>query len=141
VLGISCYSSKDLWTWHYLGLALKPERRDKSSDLYFTNVVERPKVIYNDRTKQYIMWMHIDNANYSKAAVGVAVSPNPEGPFEYVGSKRPHGCDSRDMTIFQDDDGEAYLIYSSLGNSELHIGMLQTVSSHICFTSDVAMSQ
>jgi len=124
VLGISCYSSKDLWTWHYLGLALKAERRDKSSDLYFTNVVERPKVIYNDRTKQYIMWMHIDNANYSKAAVGVAVSPNPEGPFEYVGSKRPHGCDSRDMTIFQDDDGEAYLIYSSLGNSELHIGPL-----------------
>jgi hypothetical protein len=73
------------------------------------------------------MWMHIDNANYSKAAVGVAVSPNPEGPFEYVGSKRPHGCDSRDMTIFKDDDGQAYLIYSSSVNTELHIGMLQVV--------------
>ncbi|KAH8954359.1 hypothetical protein BDL97_08G075500 [Sphagnum fallax] len=124
VLGISCYSSKDLWTWNYKGLALKAERRDKSSDLYFLNVVERPKVIYNDNTKQYIMWMHIDNSNYSKASVGVAVSPNPEGPFEYVGSKRPHGCDSRDMTIFKDDDGQAYLIYSSSVNTELHIGPL-----------------
>jgi hypothetical protein len=127
VLGISCYSSKDLWTWNYKGLALKAERRDRSSDLYFLNVVERPKVIYNDNTKQYIMWMHIDNSNYSKASVGVAVSPNPEGPFEYVGSKRPHGCDSRDMTIFKDDDGQAYLIYSSSVNTELHIGMLQVV--------------
>ncbi|XP_024364539.1 uncharacterized protein [Physcomitrium patens] len=124
VLGISCYSSKDLWAWKFEGMALRGERVDKSSDLYFRNVVERPKVIYNARTKNYIMWMHIDNGNYSKAAVGVAISTQPEGPFEYMGSKRPHGCDSRDMTIFKDDNGDAYIIYSSLTNSELHIGML-----------------
>lgn len=124
VLGISCYSSKDLWTWKFEGTALRGERMDKTSDLYFTNVVERPKVIYNERTNNYIMWMHIDNGNYSKAAVGVAVSTQPEGPFDYMGSSRPHGCDSRDMTIFKDDNGDAYIIYSSVTNSELHIGML-----------------
>lgn len=125
MLGISCYSSKDLWAWKFEGLALKPEKKDKSSDLYLTNVVERPKVIYNERTKHYVMWMHIDNANYSKAAVGVAISTQPEGPFDYLGSKRPHSCDSRDMTIFKDDNGDAYIIYSSQTNSELHIGMHQ----------------
>lgn len=123
MLGISCYSSKDLWTWKFEGMALRGERTDKNCDLYFTNVVERPKVIYNERTKNYVMWMHIDNGNYSKAAVGVAVSTQPEGPFDYMGSRRPHGCDSRDMTVFKDDNGDAYIIYSSETNSELHVGM------------------
>ncbi|KAM1091392.1 hypothetical protein FF1_018886 [Malus domestica] len=51
-------------------------------------------------------------------------SDYPTGPFDYLYSKRPHEFDSRDMTIFKDDDGVAYLIYSSDDNSELHIGPL-----------------
>ncbi|KAJ6412908.1 hypothetical protein OIU84_005860 [Salix udensis] len=70
------------------------------------------------------MWMHIDDGNYTKAAVGIAISDYPTGPFSYLHSKRPHGFDSRDMTIFKDDDGVAYIIYSSEDNSELHIGPL-----------------
>lgn len=68
--------------------------------------------------------MHIDNANYSKASVGVAVSFSPTGPFQYLGSKQPHGFDSRDMTVFKDDNGQAYIVYSSEDNSELHIVQL-----------------
>ncbi|CAM6087982.1 unnamed protein product [Calypogeia fissa] len=124
VVGVSCYSSKDLWTWKNEGVVLIGDKTNTSSDLHVSNVVERPKVIYNDRTKQYVMWMHIDNVNYSKASVGIAVSSRPEGPFNYLGSKRPHGHDSRDMTIFKDDDGSAYLLYSSKDNSELHVGIL-----------------
>lgn len=124
VVGVSCYSSQDLWTWKNEGVVLKADKTNRSSDLHISNVVERPKVIYNDQTKQYVMWMHVDNVNYSKASVGIAVSPNPEGPFEYLGSMRPHGHDSRDMTIFKDDNGMAYLIYSSKDNTELHVGIL-----------------
>ncbi|KAE8693358.1 Glycosyl hydrolase family protein 43 isoform 2 [Hibiscus syriacus] len=68
--------------------------------------------------------MHIDTGNYSKACVGVAISDSPTGPFDYLRSLRPHGRDSRDMTVFKHDDGVAYLIYSSKSNSELHIGPL-----------------
>lgn len=68
--------------------------------------------------------MHIDDANYTKASVGIAISDHPIGPFKYLGCKRPHGFDSRDMTIFKDDDGTAYIIYSSENNSVLHIGIL-----------------
>lgn len=124
VIGVSCYSSKDLWTWKNEGIVLTAEKTNKSHDLYVGNVVERPKVVYNKKTKQYVMWMHIDNANYTKACVGLAVSSNPVGPFVYLYSGRPHGFDSRDMTLFKDDDGEAYLVYSSEDNSELHIGVL-----------------
>lgn len=124
VIGVSCYSSKDLWTWKSEGVVLPAEKVNKSHDLYVSNVLERPKVIFNDKTKQYVMWMHIDSANYSKASVGLATSPTPVGPFTYLYSGQPHGYESRDMTLFKDDDGEAYLVYSSVDNSELHIGVL-----------------
>ena len=124
IIGVSCYSSKDLWTWKNEGIVLQGEEKNVTHDLHKPNVLERPKVIYNDRTGKYVMWMHIDDANYTKASVGVAVSDSPTGPFTYLYSKRPHDCESRDMTIFKDDDGKAYLIYSSEDNSELHIGPL-----------------
>lgn len=124
IIGVNCYSSKDLWTWYNEGIVLLGEESNSTHDLHKSNVLERPKVIYNDKTSQYVMWMHIDDVNYTKASVGVAVSDSPTGPFQYLYSKRPHGFDSRDMTIFKDDDGKAYLIYSSEDNSELHIGPL-----------------
>ena len=41
------------------GLALRAEQHQ---DLAKSMVVERPKVIYNDLTQQFVMWMHIDDA-------------------------------------------------------------------------------
>ncbi|XP_019173344.1 PREDICTED: uncharacterized protein LOC109168933 isoform X2 [Ipomoea nil] len=124
VIGVGCYSSRDLWTWQNEGIVLAAEEKNETHDLYTLNVLERPKVIYNERTGKYVMWMHIDDTNYTKASVGVAISDSPTGPFDYLYSIRPHGFDSRDMTIFKDDDGKAYLVYSSVDNSELHVGPL-----------------
>ncbi|KAL8044620.1 hypothetical protein ABFX02_08G057200 [Erythranthe guttata] len=124
VIGVGCYSSKDLWTWKNEGIVLAAEPENETHDLHKSNILERPKVIYNSKTAKYVMWMHIDDTNYTKASVGVATSSTPVGPFTYLHSKRPHNSDSRDMTIFKDDDNTAYIIYSSDDNSELHIGPL-----------------
>ncbi|RDY07288.1 hypothetical protein CR513_08617, partial [Mucuna pruriens] len=124
IIGVGCYSSKDLWTWKHEGIVLAAEETNGTHDLYKSNVLERPKVIYNEKTRKYVMWMHIDDANYTKAAVGVAISDTPDGPFDYLGSERPHGYESRDMTVFKDEDGVAYIIYSSEENNVLHIGPL-----------------
>ncbi|CAN4079782.1 unnamed protein product [Withania somnifera] len=124
VIGVGCYSSKDLWTWKNEGIVLAAEENNETHDLYKLNVLERPKVIYNEKTGKYVMWMHIDDTNYTKASAGVAISDFPTGPFDYLYSKRPHGYESRDMTLFKDEDGVAYLVYSSEDNSELHIGPL-----------------
>jgi hypothetical protein len=123
-IGINCYSSKNLLQWQNEGIVLPSIKDDPSHDLHTSKVIERPKVIFNHKTKQFVMWMHIDSMDYQYARVGVAVSSSPIGPFVYVGSMRPDNCDSRDMTIFQDTDGKAYLIYSSAWNSELHISLL-----------------
>ncbi len=43
--------------------------------------------------------------SYKKASIGVAVSGRPTGPFQYLRSFRPHGQESRDMTLFKASSG------------------------------------
>lgn len=117
VIGVSCYSSRDLYNWKYEGLALQAVQENPAHDLHPSKVAERPKVIYNDSTKKYVMWLHVDTADYRLRSAGVAVSDNPVGPFRYVGSMHPNGLVSADQTLFQDDDGTACHIYSSDWNS------------------------
>ncbi|GLU53798.1 glycosyl hydrolase family 43 [Dyadobacter frigoris] len=122
--GISCYSSKDLKNWKFEKIALSATVSDTESDLDTSKVIERPKVIYNQKTKQFVMWMHVDYKDYSYAHAGVAVSDNPAGPYRYLGSVKPNGQDSRDMTIFKDDNGSAYLIHASEDNNTMYINQL-----------------
>lgn len=121
VVGINCYSSADLYNWKNEGVVLPAVDDDLTHDLHITMVVERPKVIFNDSTGEFVMWMHIDSSDYTAARTGVAVSHSPTGPFTYLGSFRPNEADSRDMTIFKDDDGAAYLVYSSNWNKTTRI--------------------
>ena len=124
VVGVRCYSSRDLYHWKNEGLALPAVKDDPKSDLAPSRVLERPKVIYNYRTKKFVMWMHVDSANYKYARAGVAISDQPAGPYKYLGSVRPNDSMSRDMTLFQDTDGKAYLIYASEDNATMHIALL-----------------
>lgn len=122
--GVSCYSSKDLVHWKNEGVALAPELEDSSSDIHTSRVIERPKVVYNGKTKKYVMWMHIDTEDYLYARAGVAVSDRPQGPYTYLGSIRPNGQMSRDQTLFKDTDGKAYQICSSENNETMYINEL-----------------
>ena len=122
--GISCYSSKDLVKWKFEGIVLPPMPEDTTSDLHPSQVIERPKVIYNEKTRQFVMWMHIESPDYEKARAGVAISDTPNGQFAYLGSLKPNGQDSRDQTLFKDDDGRAYQIAASEWNKTLYISLL-----------------
>jgi len=122
--GISCYSSKDLKHWKYEGVALAPVKGQPENDLDTGRVIERPKVIYNSKTRQFVMWMHIDKKDYSYSQSGVAVSNTPAGPYRYLHSVKPNGQMARDMTVFQDNDGKAYLIYSSENNDTMQVCLL-----------------
>ena len=114
VTGVNCYSSRDLVQWKNEGVVLPAE---DDGELHPMNIMERPKVIYNKSTRQFVMWMHIDSPDYRKACTGVAVSDRITGPYRYLGSFQPNGKDSRDMTVYQDDNDKAYLVHSSDWNS------------------------
>jgi len=68
---IKCYSSTDLAHWTFRKNVLT---RQMSGDLGPNRVVERPKVIYNEQTGRYVMYLHIDDITYTEAKVGRATS-------------------------------------------------------------------
>jgi hypothetical protein len=129
---VNCYSSANLVEWMYEGALLSRS----SGDLGPGRVIERPKVLYNARTKRFVLYMHVDSGNYKEAKVGVAVGNSVCGKYSYLRSFRPMGRQSRDMGVFQDDDGAAYLLsedasFSTIEPLVLMQGSARTRSAHL----------
>ncbi|MCW3785248.1 glycoside hydrolase family 43 protein [Plebeiibacterium sediminum] len=172
LVGVKCYKSKDLYNWTDSGVALEVVKNDTLSPITKGCTIERPKVIYNKMNNQFVMFFHLElkGKGYSAANVGIAVSKNAQGPYEFIKNLRPNagkwpmnmteeqrlssikpgnfdkwwtpdwmeaikggmfvrrdfegGQMSRDMSLFVDDDGTAYHIYSSEDNLTLHLAEL-----------------
>jgi hypothetical protein len=118
---VTCYSSKDLAHWTFRNQVLK---QSDPGDLGPRFVLERSKVFYNAKTRKYVMYMHIDDAKYALARVGVAVSDTVDGDYQFLRSFRPLGQESRDIGQFIDDDGVAYLIFEDRPAKGFHIAKL-----------------
>jgi hypothetical protein len=137
---VSCYTSPDLVTWTRQNDALTPINGTMIST---SNIVERPKVIFNQANSEYVMWFHSDTSNYGAAEVGVATASSPCGPYTYISSFKPFGADSRDMGLYQDDDSAqtAYLLYASDNNQDFKISMLDSNYYNVTsLTSELAGS-
>ncbi len=165
--GVHAYSSKDLYNWKDEGLVFdsatmqtqgqQPGGR-RGFGFSFGANIERPKVVYNAKTKKYVLWFHQESGgNYNSAFVGCGIADSPTGPFKHLYSGRTApgtwpvnlpaglkdyaegksqtydrqfarlvenyqpGQESRDMTVFVDDDGKAYLFCASENNQTMHI--------------------
>ncbi len=130
--GVNVYSSNDLYNWKFEGLALTPSA-DSTSDIAWGCIMERPKVIYHEQLKKYVMWFHLElkGQGYAAARAAVATSDSPLGPFQFVHSFRPNNNMSRDMGLFVDIDGRAYQIYSSDENYALRLVQLTDDYLHV----------
>jgi Ricin-type beta-trefoil lectin domain/Glycosyl hydrolases family 43 len=116
---VAVYRSRDLKTWEFRNNALT---QTSATELNRANI-ERPKVIFNRSTNQYVMWMHKENAgDYTQARAAVATSSTIDGNYTYRGSFRPFNQHmSRDITAFVDDDGSGYMISAANENFDLHV--------------------
>jgi ricin-type beta-trefoil lectin protein/glycosyl hydrolase family 43 len=115
---VSAYRSTDLRTWEFRNHVLT---QSSSAELNVANI-ERPKVIYNPSTGQFVMWMHKENgSDYSEARAAVATSSTVDGNYTYRGSFRPLGHMSRDITAYVDDNGAGYMVSAARENLDLHI--------------------
>jgi hypothetical protein len=125
---VSMYRSTDLKNWEFRNDIL---RYTSASELNVANV-ERPKVIYNSSTGKYVLWAHWENgSDYTEARVIVATSSTVDGNYTYQGSFRPLNYSSRDMTLYKDSDGLAYLISATSNNYDLHIYRLNSTYTGI----------
>jgi hypothetical protein len=93
----TCYESTDLVHWTYKGVAL---RTDKDAN--------RMDVLYNDTTKQYVMFLKYEG---NSAFFGIATADKPEGPFTFKSQTLVDDAKIGDMSMFKDTDGKAYLCY------------------------------
>ncbi|MDP4134253.1 MAG: family 43 glycosylhydrolase [Bacillota bacterium] len=134
---VSCYRSKDLKTWEFRnhvlttnspteGFRIKTHLNltrpnSEGSEVLKVNI-ERPKVLYNEKTKKFVMWAHYENGvDYHRAAIAIASCDKPDGDFVYHGYINPYGYMSRDCTLFKDDNGDAYFISSSRDNEDMQV--------------------
>ncbi|MEE0520723.1 MAG: glycoside hydrolase family 43 protein [Bacteroidaceae bacterium] len=87
--GISVYSSADMRHWKNEGIALAVSR-DYGDDIERGCIMERPKVVYNAKTKKFVMLFHLElkGRGYEAARVGFAQSSSPTGPFLFIRSTR-----------------------------------------------------
>jgi beta-galactosidase len=118
MVGVAMYSSKDLYNWTDEGVILECST-NPSSPLCGPMRFERPKIVYNDATKKYVMWFHYvgrpgDHGNKpGYGETGVASCSTVNGKYTFHGCTRPIDTNGivRDCTLFKDDDGSAYFIY------------------------------
>ncbi len=168
--GVRVYSSTDLYNWKNEGIVLPVKSEGSGHKIESGCIIERPKVIYNEKTNKFVMYFHLElkGQGYTAAEYGVAVSDSPTGEFEYLYAGRScpktlpvnmseeefaeaqkysdltrnnewkanvrrggafardfeGGQMARDMTLYVDDDGVAYHIFSSEDNQTLHFAEL-----------------
>jgi hypothetical protein len=116
---VSLYSSTDLVTWTHRNKIITTST---DPQLGASNrVIERPKLIYNDMTKMYVMWLHWDDTTYNNSYAGIFKSPTVDGNYTYVNHIKPGGHDSRDCTLFKDDDGTAYFVSVANSNRDMFV--------------------
>lgn len=136
--GFRLYMSDDLMNWEDKGLVLSVFSSDAHADLKEAFIVDRPKVVYNQVKKKFVLYFKLyppkergGKSGKDFALVGVATSDSPYGKFEYqgyfFGNQSKYG--TGDFAIFSDTDGSLYhvavrkpdkaLIYARLSDDGL----------------------
>jgi Glycosyl hydrolases family 43 len=116
--GFKVYESTDLVHWTDKGAlfdASTPVWQSRCNGA--TYGCFRPHVVYNKKTKLYVLWINVyDNS----VGFRVFTSPRPEGPFTEVANPRlavntdsaVAGLNNGDHDTFVDEDGTGYLAYT-----------------------------
>ncbi len=110
--GVKLYSSDDLYNWTDEGIIMPPELEDTTNPLYFNQKMDRPHILFNEKTGLYVLWMKVMMSKYSKVNyAAIATSKSIKGPFKIVKSNYlPNGFELGDFELVK-YDGKAYIIY------------------------------
>ena len=91
--GVNCYSSASIaGPWKNEGQVIK--QKDLPSTINGQKgpfIIERPKVLFNKKTKKFVCWFHLDTNGYKYRHSAVFQSDNPTGPFLFIHALQPDG--------------------------------------------------
>ena len=117
--GVRFYASTDLYTWRDLGPIIAPVEDDPESPLHPSQLVDRPHIVFNPRTKQYVCWLKIMTKGSIQRST-VLVADAITGPYRVVREwLRPLGMSAGDFDLVVDPhDGKGYYYFERV-HSEL----------------------
>lgn len=135
--GVRCYSSRDLYNWEDRGLIIPPEPDDENSSLHPHRCMDRPHILFNEKTKKFVCWLKIMNADKTQSMT-ILTADSILGPYTKVRENfRPHGMSSGDFDLAAAPDGKAYYyferVHSELICAELtedYLDVLPRYSAH-----------
>ena len=120
--GVGCYRSKDLYNWTNRGLIipLSGKISEDNWDLAKGRNLYRPKILYNELTKKWIIWAVWENMGVTITKSCRLVSDHMEGDYDLYEISCVNGILSRDYTLFKDDtDGRVYFIGAVNTNADI----------------------
>jgi hypothetical protein len=107
--GIKCYSSKDLYNWEDRGLIVEPNTENKDSILHPNKRMDRPHIIYNEKTKKYVCWIKFSG---DEACFAVLQSNNLLGPYNIINERiRPFEKKVGDFDLKVDETSKIAYLY------------------------------
>ena len=124
---VNMYSSKDLVHWKFERKII--ENRVTHPQLGVDRMIERPKLMYCEKTGKYVVWCHWEAGNYGASEAAVFVADQVNGEYRYHWSGRPLGVKSRDCNVFVDTDGTAYFISTIEENQ--HLGLFKLSDDYL----------
>ncbi|PYE51007.1 family 43 glycosylhydrolase [Deinococcus yavapaiensis] len=122
--GVRCYASQDLYNWEDRGVIIPPVLDDPTSPLHPSQKMDRPHIIHNRFTGQYVCWIKVMYPDDTQKS-SVLVADSLLGPYRVVRSHlRPLGMSAGDFDLVVDPvDGKGYYIFERV-HSELIIADL-----------------
>lgn len=109
--GVRCYASKDLYNWKDKGIIIPPDLENENSSLNPKSCMDRPHIIYNEKTKKFVCWLKIMN-DYNEQTETILVADNILGPYKKIKEGlKPLGMSAGDFDLAVGEDGKAYYYF------------------------------
>jgi len=114
--GIRCYSSRDLYNWKDEGLIIPPNLEDMNSPLHPNKHIDRPHIIYNEKTKKYVCWIKING----ESSFFILTADQLLGPYTLVRENvRPLGGKVGDFELVKDEKTKKAYLYFDHNRKEI----------------------
>lgn len=119
--GVRLYSSDDLYNWRSEGIILPPSD-DYNSPVHPTQYMDRPHIIYNEKTKKYVMWLKImRRENMGSQFMTIAVADRITDEFKITAQRELLGFSSGDFDLVKDEATQKAYIYFNKVHDYVHM--------------------
>ncbi|MBQ8520665.1 MAG: family 43 glycosylhydrolase [Bacteroides sp.] len=106
--GFRLYTSTDFYNWKDEGLILEPDSVNPLSPIHYSQKLERPHIIYNEKTGKYVCWAKSqDTAGYFV----ILTADDFRGPYTFVRNLRPQGYGVGDFDVYVDPDTQKAYVW------------------------------